>query len=68
MNTYRIRVQGHLDQRWVSWFDGMTVTHGADGTTMLEGDVADQAALHGLLQRVRDTGLALISVEPILDT
>jgi len=68
MNTYRIRIQGHLDQRWASWFDGMTVTHEADGTTLLAGDVADQAALHGLLQRVRDTGLTLISVEPILCT
>lgn len=68
MNTYRIRIQGQLDQRWSSWFDGMTVTRDADGTTLLEGDVADQAALHGLLQRIRDTGLTLISVAPILDT
>jgi hypothetical protein len=68
MNTYRIRIQGHLEQRWAAWFDGMTVTHQADGTTVLEGPVADQAALHGLLQRVRDTGLTLISVAPILDT
>lgn len=66
MNNYRIRIQGHLDQRWASWFDGMTVTREVDGTTLLEGDVADQAALHGLLQRVRDTGLTLISVTPIM--
>jgi hypothetical protein len=68
MSTYRIRIQGHLGQRWASWFDGMTITHEAGGTTLLEGQVADQAALHGVLQRIRDTGLTLISVEPILDT
>ena len=67
MNRYRIRVQGHLDQRWVSWFDGMSITHEPDGATVLEGPVADQAALHGMLQRVRDTGLTLISVAPILE-
>ena len=65
-NIYKIRIHRHLEQRWASWFDGMTVTHESDGTTLLAGDVADQAALHGLLQRVRDTGLTLISVEPIL--
>lgn len=59
---YRIRVQGRLDQRWVSWFDGLTITHDGDGTTLLQGRVADQAALHGLLQKVRDMGLPLISV------
>ena len=58
----RIRVQGRLDQRWVSWFDGLTITHDGDGTTLIQGPVADQAALHGLLQRVRDMGLPLISV------
>lgn len=67
-NIYRIRIQGHLDKRWATWFDGMTVTHETGGATLLEGDVADQAARHGLLQRIRDTGLTLISVEPILDT
>lgn len=59
---YQIRVQGHLAQRWASWFDGLTLTHDEDGTTLLEGQVADQAALHGLLTRVRDTGLPLLSV------
>jgi hypothetical protein len=67
MNTYRICIQGHLEQRWTRWFDGMSVIHQSDGTTLLEGQVADQAALHGLLQRIRDTGLTLISVAPILD-
>jgi hypothetical protein len=59
---YRIRIQGHLGQRWVSWFDGLAVTRDADGTTLLQGHVPDQAALHGLLNRVRDLGLPLISV------
>lgn len=59
---YRIRIQGHLGQRWISWFDGLTLTRDADGTTLLQGHVADQAALHGLLNRVRDIGLPLICV------
>lgn len=59
---YRIRIQGHLAPRWTSWFDGLALTHDGDGTTLLEGRVADQAALHGLLSRVRDTGLSLVSV------
>jgi hypothetical protein len=59
---YEIRLQGHLAQRWASWFDGLSLSHEADGTTVLRGLVVDQAALHGLLQRVRDTGLPLVSV------
>ena len=59
---YRIRLQGHLDQRWSSWFGGLSLTRAADGTTLLEGRVADQAALHGLLGKVRDMGLPLVSV------
>ncbi len=59
---YLIRIQGHLDQRWTSWFDGLSLTRAADGTTLLEGHVADQAALHGLLGKVRDMGLPLVSV------
>lgn len=58
---YRIRIQGRLDQRWSSWFDGMSVTRAGDGTTVLRGRV-DQAALHGLIQRVRDLGLTLLEV------
>ncbi len=57
-----IRVQGHLEPRWAAWFDGLLLTRLPDGTTLLQGHVADQAALHGLLQKVRDTGLPLISV------
>lgn len=59
---YAIRVRGHLDSRWSAWFDGMSLTTGSDGTTTIHGPVVDQAALHGLLQRLRDTGLPLISV------
>ena len=61
---YDITVRGHLDQeRWPHWFDGLRVTQQADGMTMLSGPVADQAALHGLLARVRDLGLVLIAVQ-----
>ena len=59
---YEIRLKGHLDARWAAWFDGLTVTHDSDGTTIIHGPVADQAALHGLLQKTRDLGLPLISV------
>jgi hypothetical protein len=59
---YEIRIQGHLETRWGSWFDGLTLTTAGDGTTILRGPVIDQAALHGLLQRVRDLGLPLVSV------
>jgi hypothetical protein len=59
---YEIRVQGRLDTRWAAWFDGLTLAHGSDGITVIHGPVADQAALHGLLQKIRDLGLPLISV------
>lgn len=59
---YQIRVQGHLSARWADWFDGMTLTRIDDGTTVLHGTVADQSALHGLLRKVNDIGLPLISV------
>jgi hypothetical protein len=59
---YEIRLAGHLDARWTTWFDGLTVAHDPDGTTVISGGVPDQAALHGLLQRVRDLGLPLVSV------
>jgi hypothetical protein len=60
---YEIRLQGRLDPRWASWFEGMTLTDRTDGTTVIHGLVADQAALHGLLQRLRDLGLPLLSVD-----
>jgi len=59
---YRIRVKGHLGQQWSEWFDRMTITLEVDGTTTLSGPIADQAALHGLLVRVRDLGMELISI------
>lgn len=59
---YEIRLKGHLDARWAAWFDGLSVTHDSDGTTVIGGPVADQAALHGLLAKTRDLGLPLISV------
>ncbi|MFF4875408.1 MULTISPECIES: hypothetical protein [Micromonospora] len=64
---YEIRIKGHLASRWATWFDGMTLTANSDGTTVLDGPVADQAALHGLLHKVRDIGLPLLSVAQ-LDT
>jgi hypothetical protein len=59
---YEIRVKGHLRPEWTEWFDEMTITHERDGATTLSGPVADQAALHGLLIKVRDLGLELIAV------
>ncbi len=59
---YEIRLQGHLDARWGAWFDGLTLTKEPDGTTVIAGQVVDQAALHGLLRKVRDVGLPLVSV------
>jgi hypothetical protein len=60
--AYELQVQGHLDQYWSTWFDGFTLTHQDDGTTTLRGLVRDQSELHGLLAKVRDLGMALISV------
>jgi len=62
---YEIRLSGHLDTRWAAWFDGLSLTNESDGTTLLRGPVADQAALHGLLQKVRDMGLPLVSVTQV---
>jgi hypothetical protein len=58
-----LRLAGHLDQHWSTWFDGLTLTHEDDGSTILHGEVADQTALHGLLAKVRDLGATLIAVE-----
>jgi hypothetical protein len=60
--SYEIRLKGHLNARWADWFDGLTLTQESDGTTVLRGSVVDQAALHGLLGKVRDLGLPLIAV------
>jgi hypothetical protein len=59
---YEIRLQGHLEPRWATWFDGMTLTTEPDGSTTLRGPVVDQSALHGVLARLRDLGVPLISL------
>ena len=59
---YAIRVREHLGSRWAVWFDGLTLTTDVDGTTVICGSVVDQAALHGLLQKLRDLGITLLSV------
>ena len=60
---YRIRVAGHLDDHWAPWFSGLVLHRDSDGTTMLSGPVVDQAQLHGLLARIRDLGVTLISLQ-----
>ena len=65
---YEIRIGGHLNAQWQDWFDGMSVTLETDGTTLISGLVPNQPALYGLLRKVRDLGLPLISVNHIADT
>ncbi|HEX8510892.1 MAG TPA: hypothetical protein VF635_15505 [Propionibacteriaceae bacterium] len=62
---YELRIEGHLDEHWSTWFDEMSLIREEDGTTTLRGLVSDQAALHGLLAKVRDLGTTLISVKAI---
>jgi len=65
MTAYRIRLKEQLDQRWSAWLGGLTVVHEANGETVLTGEMVDQAALYGLLSKVRDLHLTLISVSPL---
>ena len=60
---YEIRIKGHLDDRWADWFEGLTFTRESDGTTLLDGPLTDQAALHGVLNKIRDLGLPILSVQ-----
>ena len=62
---YQIRIKGLLDRQWTDWFGGMAISPTEDGDTLLTGPVEDQAALHGLLKKVRDLGMTLISVSPV---
>ena len=63
--VYQIRVNGHLGPQWMDWFDGLTITQEENGDTLLTGPVIDQAALHGILKKVRDLGMPLLSVNTI---
>jgi hypothetical protein len=63
--VYQIRVKGHLEHRWSDWFDDLAITLQANGDTLLSGPVVDQSALYGLLKKVHDLGLPLISVNPV---
>ena len=62
---YQINLKGHLEERWVAWFEEMTFTHEKDGTTTLSGPLPDQAALHSILRKIRDLNLQLISVKQV---
>jgi hypothetical protein len=68
MYRYEIRVQGHLDQHWSAWFEGLAITYEADGTTVLRGPLVDEAALHGVLIKIADLSLPLLAVTRLADS
>ena len=68
MAIYEIRVKGRLDQRWSSWFDGLTLSYDGDDITVLRGTLVDEAALHGVLIKVRDLALPLLAVSRVQDS
>jgi hypothetical protein len=63
--VYQIRIKGHLGSQWAMWFEGLTITLESGGDTLLSGPVVDQSALHGLLKKVRDLGMTLVSISPV---
>ena len=63
--VYQIRIKGHLGRQWTDWFEGLTITLDDNGDTLLTGSVVDQAALHGVLKKVRDLAMPLVSVSPV---
>ena len=65
--VYQVRIKGHLGSQWADWFEGMAITPADNGDSLLTGPVVDQAALHGLLRKVRDLGIPLVSVSPLED-
>jgi hypothetical protein len=68
MHTYEIRVQGQLDQHWSAWFNGLAISYDADGNTVLRGPLVDEAALHGVLSKVRDLALPLLAVNRVAES
>ncbi len=66
MNSYEIRVEGHLDQQWSEWFEGLTISHDGEGNTALRGSLVDPAALHGVLMKIRDLALPLLAVNRVI--
>lgn len=65
MHEVEIRVKGQIDEQWAEWFEGLSVAHSEEGETVLTGRVVDQAALHGLLAKLRDLGVSLLSVSSV---
>ena len=65
MSLYEIRVQGHLDQQWSSWLEGLAINHEEDDTSLLGGELVDEAALHGVLMKIRDLTIPLLSVNRV---